>query len=225
MVSRTNADSPSAPLRKSTGLVATITRTAPVGPITCRLYNARSTTIKVSASAPRPTRIITPSTSTSIVPARASTLPRAASQTTAVAIIHGVELLHRPSPLFAIAATIITPRPPPPSTGEHFQPADRLDDSIMFSVHSKPNGQNQAVDSQITSSSGRWVQNNAYGLAVKDSRPKIREGTSAVLISTDGRLLFQQRDTICPKFQESSIFLVRPAKVTRAFGLRRARSS
>src|ERR1700689_1189147 len=35
----------------------------------------------------------------------------------------------------------ITPCPPPPSTGEHFQPADRLDDSIMFSVHSKPNGQ------------------------------------------------------------------------------------
>jgi len=34
MVSRTRAASPSAPLRKSTGLVATITRTAPVGPIT-----------------------------------------------------------------------------------------------------------------------------------------------------------------------------------------------
>jgi hypothetical protein len=37
MVSRTSAASFSAPLRKSTGLVATITRTAPVGPITCRL--------------------------------------------------------------------------------------------------------------------------------------------------------------------------------------------
>jgi hypothetical protein len=37
MVSRTSAASPSAPLRKSTGLVATITRTAPVGPITRRL--------------------------------------------------------------------------------------------------------------------------------------------------------------------------------------------
>ena len=37
MVSRTRAASFSAPLRKSTGLVATITRTAPVGPITCRL--------------------------------------------------------------------------------------------------------------------------------------------------------------------------------------------
>ena len=34
MVSRTSVTSPSAPLRKSTGLVATITRTAPVGPIT-----------------------------------------------------------------------------------------------------------------------------------------------------------------------------------------------
>src|SRR5664279_6036139 len=56
----------------------------------------------------------------------------------------------------------ITPCPPSPSTGEHFQPADRLDDSIMFSVHSKPNGQNQTVDSQITTSSGRWVQNSAY---------------------------------------------------------------
>jgi hypothetical protein len=37
MVSRTSAASPSAPLRKSTGLVATITRTAPVGPITRQL--------------------------------------------------------------------------------------------------------------------------------------------------------------------------------------------
>ena len=35
-VSRTSAARPSAPLRKSTGLVATITRTAPVGPITRR---------------------------------------------------------------------------------------------------------------------------------------------------------------------------------------------
>jgi len=34
MVSRTKAASPSAPLRKSTGRVATMTRTAPVGPIT-----------------------------------------------------------------------------------------------------------------------------------------------------------------------------------------------
>src|SRR5229473_7135067 len=34
MVSRTSVASPSAPLRKSTGLLATLTRTAPVGPIT-----------------------------------------------------------------------------------------------------------------------------------------------------------------------------------------------
>jgi hypothetical protein len=33
MVSRTSAARPSAPLRKSTGLVATRTRTVPVGPI------------------------------------------------------------------------------------------------------------------------------------------------------------------------------------------------
>jgi hypothetical protein len=36
----------------------------------------------------------------------------------------------------------ITPCPPPPSAGEHFQPPDRLSDSIMVSVHSKPNGPN-----------------------------------------------------------------------------------
>src|SRR5258705_4628411 len=41
MVSRTSAASPSAPLRKSTGLVATITRTAPVGPITAGLQRAQ----------------------------------------------------------------------------------------------------------------------------------------------------------------------------------------
>jgi hypothetical protein len=35
MVSRTSAARPSAPLRKSTGVVATSTRTDPVGPITC----------------------------------------------------------------------------------------------------------------------------------------------------------------------------------------------
>jgi hypothetical protein len=36
MISRTSADRPSAPLRKSTGRVASITRTAPDGPITRR---------------------------------------------------------------------------------------------------------------------------------------------------------------------------------------------
>jgi hypothetical protein len=33
--------------------------------------------------------------------------------------------------------------PPPPGAGEHFQPADWLRDRNMFSVHSKPNGQNR----------------------------------------------------------------------------------
>ncbi len=33
-----------------------------------------------------------------------------------------------------------TPTPPAPSTGENFQPAHRLRDSIMFSAHSKPSG-------------------------------------------------------------------------------------
>jgi pentatricopeptide repeat protein len=54
--------------------------------------------------------------------------------------------------------------PPPPTTGscENFQPPDRLRDSTMFSVHSKPNGQNQTEDSQIRTSSERWPQNTAY---------------------------------------------------------------
>src|SRR3954470_3011978 len=56
----------------------------------------------------------------------------------------------------------ITPCPPPPGAGEHFQPADWLRDSNMFSVHSKPNGQNRTADSQITTSSGRWSRNTAY---------------------------------------------------------------
>src|SRR6185437_17029606 len=34
----------------------------------------------------------------------------------------------------------ITPCPPSPGAGEHFQPTDRLGDNTMFSVHSKPNG-------------------------------------------------------------------------------------
>ena len=33
--------------------------------------------------------------------------------------------------------------PPPPGAGKHLQPADWLRDSTMFSVHSKPNRQNQ----------------------------------------------------------------------------------
>src|SRR5271167_565312 len=57
---------------------------------------------------------------------------------------------------------LIAPCPPPSGTGEHFQPADRLGDSTIFSVHSKPNGQNQTADSQIRTSSGRWAQHTAY---------------------------------------------------------------
>jgi len=42
--------------------------------------------------------------------------------------------------------------------------SSRLRDSNMFSVHSKPNGQNQTADSQISTSPGRWPQNIAYAL-------------------------------------------------------------
>src|SRR6202011_3452329 len=62
----------------------------------------------------------------------------------------------------------ITPCPPPPGAGEHFQPADWLRDSNMFSVHSKPNGQNRTADSQITTSSGRWSRNTAYASFTKN---------------------------------------------------------
>src|ERR1700738_4754714 len=57
---------------------------------------------------------------------------------------------------------LIAPCPPPPGAGKHLQPADWLRDSTMFSVHSKPSGQNQTADSQISTSSGRWSQNTAY---------------------------------------------------------------
>jgi hypothetical protein len=57
---------------------------------------------------------------------------------------------------------LIAPCPPPTDASEHFQPADRLRDSTMFSVHSKPNGQNQTADSQITTSSERWSRDTAY---------------------------------------------------------------
>src|ERR1700736_1717925 len=59
---------------------------------------------------------------------------------------------------------LIAPCPPPPGAGKHLQPADWLRDSTMFSVHSKPSGQNQTADSQISTSSGRWSQNTAYGI-------------------------------------------------------------
>jgi hypothetical protein len=40
---------------------------------------------------------------------------------------------------------LIAPCPPPLGTGKHLQPAHWLRDSTMFSVHSKPNGQNHTA--------------------------------------------------------------------------------
>src|SRR5580700_1447100 len=57
----------------------------------------------------------------------------------------------------------LAPRAPPTPTGEHLQPMDRLRDSTMLCDHSKPNGQNQTADSQITASAERCAQNDAYG--------------------------------------------------------------
>jgi hypothetical protein len=44
---------------------------------------------------------------------------------------------------------LIAPLPPTTGSSEDFQPPDRLRDSIIHCVHSKPNGQNQTADSQI----------------------------------------------------------------------------
>src|ERR1035438_6704112 len=71
---------------------------------------------------------------------------------------------------------LIAPCPPPSGTGEHFQPADRLGDSTIFSVHSKPNGQNQTADSQIRTSSGRWAQHTAYGFRDTECEQSLRPG-------------------------------------------------
>src|ERR1700681_4213744 len=71
---------------------------------------------------------------------------------------------------------LIAPCPPPPGAGKHLQPADWLRDSTMFSVHSKPSGQNQTADSQISTSSGRWPQNTAYGI-VTDCAPDAERTT------------------------------------------------
>src|SRR5438105_14082361 len=57
---------------------------------------------------------------------------------------------------------LMAPLPPATGSGENLQPPNRLRDSNMFSVHSKPNGQNQTADSQISTSPGRWPQNTAY---------------------------------------------------------------
>src|SRR5437764_796768 len=42
---------------------------------------------------------------------------------------------------------LMAPLPPATGSGENLQPPNRLRDSNMFSVHSKPNGQNQTEDS------------------------------------------------------------------------------
>jgi len=57
---------------------------------------------------------------------------------------------------------LVAPLPSTTSTSEDFQPPDRLRGSTTHCVHSKPYGQNQAADSEISTSSGRWPQNIAY---------------------------------------------------------------
>ena len=88
-----------------------------------------------------------------------------ASQTTAAAIIHGVELPRRPSVRSSRSRRQSGPclDRAMSGTGEHFQPADWFHDCSMYGVHSKPNRQNQTADSQIRTSSGRWAQNIDYG--------------------------------------------------------------
>jgi hypothetical protein len=73
--------------------------------------------------------------------------------------------------------------PPPPTTGagEDFQPPHRLRDSTMHRVHSKPNGQNQTEDSQISTSSERWPQNTAYDYNAANHRSACRKKASAPL--------------------------------------------
>jgi hypothetical protein len=56
----------------------------------------------------------------------------------------------------------VAPLPPTTGSSEDFKPPHRLRDSTMHRVHSKPNGQNQTEDSQISTSSERWQQNIAY---------------------------------------------------------------
>jgi len=57
---------------------------------------------------------------------------------------------------------LVAPRPPATRAGEHLKPLNRPADSTIHCVHSKPNGQNQAADSQIRTSAGRWRRNDAY---------------------------------------------------------------
>ena len=60
----------------------------------------------------------------------------------------------------------ITPCPTPPGAGEHFQPADWLPGSNMFSVHSKPNGQTrpQTRRSQQHPEGGNRTPLTVYGV-------------------------------------------------------------
>jgi hypothetical protein len=54
------------------------------------------------------------------------------------------------------------PTPASASPSENLDPPNRLRDSTMLSVHSKPNDPNQTVDSQNLNQSERWGQNSAY---------------------------------------------------------------
>src|SRR6185312_5219405 len=59
---------------------------------------------------------------------------------------------------------LILGAPSPSSTGasEHLDPPNRLRDSTMFSVHSKPSDPNRIVDSHIKQHPERCDQNSAY---------------------------------------------------------------
>src|SRR6185312_4956741 len=59
---------------------------------------------------------------------------------------------------------LILGAPSPSSTGasEHLDPPNRLRDSTMFSVHSKPSDPNRTVDSHIKQHPERCDQNSAY---------------------------------------------------------------
>src|SRR6516225_9451690 len=100
MLSRTRVARPSIPLRKSTGLVATITRTAPDGPITGSPSAPCSAPLCAHGQerAPAPRRP-TPPAQTVLLPRRhAGTLLLAtdgASQTIAAATIHAAGLPNR----------------------------------------------------------------------------------------------------------------------------------
>src|SRR5258708_34500575 len=65
------------------------------------------------------------------------------------------DLCNNPRLVFA------APLPPTTGSGKDFQSPNRFRDSTMHCVHSKPNGQNQTKDSQISTSSERRPQNIA----------------------------------------------------------------